>query len=121
MTIRTQSHFLSRVKEGYLPRLIGLLEYKGRQYAGGDADALANFTDPAQVLGHTPAHHLMTLATKQWFVLCAWSNDGSIAEATKREIIQRIFDVLVYMLLLLFMLEGKAKDENDTHLFSQTN
>jgi len=111
--VNTQAEFRAQVREIYVPNILSLISNKGEQYSeDASSPALANFTEPAQVLGHTPAHHLMTLATKQWFVICSWSNDGSAKEAVKREIRQRIYDVIVYMLLLMFMLDGENNDED---------
>lgn len=114
---RTQADFQAAAQDRYLPKVLDLLTHKGEQYSDDHRPALRNFTETAEILGHTPAHHLMTLATKQWFVLCSWSHNGTWYEAVRQEVVQRIMDIIVYMLLLLFMLEGEASEKDTDNIF----
>ena len=106
--IRTEAEFRSAVVSRYIPALLNLATHNGEQYSGGDSPALINFYEGSNLSEDTPEHYLMNLATKQWHVLCNWSLDGTQPAARKREIVQRVMDIITYMLLLLFMIEGKG-------------
>lgn len=102
---RTEKDFRAAVAARYLPTLLALLTDKGEQYAGNADPALINFHQGSKLAAQTPAHYLMSLATKQWCVISDWSIQADPMKVVKRELVQRIFDVCVYMFLLLFMLE----------------
>ena len=107
--VRTETEFRGAVISHYIPSLLKLVAHKGDQYSGGDKPALINFYEGAKLAKDTPQHYLMTQATKQWYVLCDWSKHGNHGEVSKREIVQRLFDIITYMFLLLFMIEENGE------------
>ena len=104
MTINTQADFRAFVHVTILPKLLELVKKKGGQYTGEEASVFLNFEQGAEKLGESKELYLMNLATKQWLVLADWAKHPSAQEAHDREVIQRIYDIITYMMLLLFML-----------------
>jgi len=111
MDDRTQSDFSSEMAERYIPALVRMTAFKGEQYSGGDKPALVNFYEGGKLAKDTPQHYLMSLATKQWGVIATWSKKPSLIDTYHKAVVQRLFDVIVYMFLLLFMIEGEGKVE----------
>jgi hypothetical protein len=105
MTIKTQSEFRAWVITQVIPALLELVRRKGDQYTGEEASVFANFEEGAKLAGDTKEHYLLVQATKQWYVLTDWSKRAGLEEAEKREIKERAFDVITYLLLLLYMVE----------------
>jgi hypothetical protein len=108
---RIEKDFRVTVMSRYIPALLKLSAHKGEQYSGGEQPALINFYEGSDLADDTPQHYLITQATKQWYVLTGWSKDGSVIGARKREVVQRLFDVINYMFLLLFMIEAEGEVE----------
>ncbi len=108
---RSQEEFANAVYYRYLPAVSKLLGYKGDQYAKGNDVALVNFYEGAKLSDDTPSHYLITQATKQWFVISKWSRFGNPLDVINQEVIQRIFDIIVYMLLLIFMIEASGRQK----------
>ena len=107
---RTEIDFRQVVVSRYIPTLLKLLTHKGEQYAGRIEPALINFYEGCELSGQAPAHYLMSLATKQWCVISNWSKtDPDMLRVSRREIVQRLFDICVYMFLLLFMIENRGE------------
>ena len=107
---RNEVEFRSVAMARYLPAMLKLLSHKGEQYAGKSEPALINFYEGSEFSEQTPAHYLISLATKQWHVISNWAaTDPEMKMVTKREVVQRIFDVCIYMMLLLFMIENDQK------------
>lgn len=101
----TQADFVKYVEQSVIPSVLLLLKGKGEQYSP-TGDALRNFKEPAKdVMSLQPAQYLMVLAGKQWFVVNDWSKEFTLQGLVKREIMQRILDIVVYMFLLLFMIK----------------
>lgn len=109
MDTRTEADFHIAANGRYVPAILRLLRHKGGQYAPDQQPALINFYEGSELAKDSPAHYLMVLATKQWQTVCNWSHDGSIVAARKREIAQRIMDVIIYLFLLLFMIEDQGQ------------
>lgn len=106
---RTESDFAAVFEGRYLPALTKLLVHKGIQYSGGDKPALVNFHEGSKLAVDSSHHYLMVQATKQWFVLAEWSKWGRRDEVIRKEIVQRLFDIIVYLFLLLFMIEADGE------------
>ena len=107
---RTEINFRASVVTRYLPALLKLLTHKGEQYAGKTEPALINFYEGCKLSDQTPAHYLMSQATKQWYVISNWSQtDPNMLQVSRREIVQRLFDICVYLFLLLFMIENEGQ------------
>jgi hypothetical protein len=107
---RTEVEFRRVVISRYLPALLKLLTHKGEQYAGKEEPALINFYEGSKLSDQTPAHYLMSQASKQWYVISNWSKtDPEMLSVSRREVVQRLFDVCVYMMLLLFMIENEGQ------------
>jgi hypothetical protein len=98
---------LARFAREQLEPIMSKLEEKGQTY-GGDREALQNFREQGNLLGITPEFDLMVQATKHWHSLVQWSK-GRVK--THRELKERVIDIIVYMLLLLFLLEGREEQE----------
>lgn len=107
---RTEVEFHNRVEQVYIPLLRRLILHKGVQYAPDKKAALNNFYEGAELAKDTPEHYLMVQATKQWYVLSDWAKTESgtarHVAVSRREITQRLLDIVVYMFLLLFMIEA---------------
>lgn len=89
----------------HLEKLVQLHEVASREYASRD-DALANFKRRAKEAGITPFQAWHVLTGKHWDGISAWVRGNR----RQRETIgQRVYDSLVYLLLLLNLIEdGKA-------------
>ena len=111
--MKTQADFRAYVVATVIPALLKTVTYKGTQYTGEDRSTFLNFEEGSKLASTTKEHYLMVQATKQWFVIADWSKDGSLEQANAREVGQRIFDVLVYCLILLFMLAVKEEEHAD--------
>ena len=109
--MKTQSEFRAFVITTVIPKLLELVKRKGDQYTGEEQSCFVNFEEGAKLAGDTKEHYLLVQATKQWFVLTDWSKRAGLEEAEKREIKQRIDDVMVYMLLLTYMLASLGESE----------
>lgn len=92
--------YSSFVVEGMLVKL----RDKGLQYAPGD-DELENFKKGGAISGVSPAHYLMIQATKHWYALIQIAS-GKRGMPDVKEVEERITDVMVYLLLLLYMFKG---------------
>lgn len=110
-TTISEEGFKTQVTQELVPDLLKLLTAKGKQYSDG-TNAFVNFEEGSKLTVDTREHYLMSLATKQWHVISDWSKRGGKNEARAREVEQRIYDVLVYMLLLLAMLKQTDKEES---------
>ena len=109
MTIYMQADFRAFVHVTVLPKLLELVKKKGGQYTGEEASVFLNFEQGAEKLGEPKELYLMNLATKQWLVLADWAKHPSAQEAHDREVVQRLFDVVIYCFLLLFMVVCKEE------------
>lgn len=109
--IRTEAQFRHAVISRYIPALLKLSAHKGEQYIGDQKPALENFYEGSKITGDSPAHYLMSLATKQWYTIINWSMLANVKSVAKREIVQRLFDIIIYLFLLLFMIENDGEVE----------
>jgi hypothetical protein len=110
--MKTQSEFRAFVITTVIPKLLDLVKNKGQQYTGEEASVFLNFEQGGEKLGEPKELYLMNLATKQWLVLADWAKTVRFEDIEKRELFQRIFDIIVYMMLLLFMVHIR-QDEGD--------
>ena len=109
MTVQTQADFRAFVHITVLPKLLELIAYKGKQYTGEAQSCFVNFEEGAKLAQDTSEHYLMVQATKSWYVISDWSKRASREEAGDREIIQRVYDIITYCFILLFMLVCKEE------------
>ena len=109
-TLHTQSDFRAWVMVNAWPKVLDLLQSKGKQYTGESESVFANFEGGSEIAQDTKEHYLFTQASKQWYVVSDWSKRGTLEEAEIREVVQRLLDILVYVLLLLYMLQTKQED-----------
>ena len=109
MTVQTQADFRAFVHVTVLPKLLELIAYKGKQYTGEAQSCFVNFEEGAKLAQDTSEHYLMVQATKSWYVISDWAKHPSAQEAHDREVVQRLFDVVIYCFILLFMLVCKEE------------
>lgn len=98
----TQAEFIDLADEA-VKDVLAMLAKKGKEYAPG-ANAFENMEDGAMMTGLDPKHYLMVLANKQWYVIMQWCR-GRRPNTPPKTIRERVFDVIVYMLLLACMLD----------------
>ena len=110
--MKTQAQFRAYVSIELWPVILDMIKGKGHQYTGEEQSVFTNFEEGAADLNETKEQYLLNLAEKQWRVLADWSKRGTLEEAASREVVQRIFDVIVYMLLLLYMLAVKREEQS---------
>lgn len=107
---RTQHAFQLKVEKSYLPFIMEVLRRKGSQYSGLDKPALINFDEEAEETEKSPESVLFGLAGKHWRALRLWAeaaDNESWSLHFPSDVTERIVDVIVYMLLLLYMLDGR--------------
>lgn len=80
---------------------------KGRDYAGGDDDALANFKDAAKQLGVTSAQVWAVYAHKHWSAIMTYCKEGKV---DSEGIEGRIRDLTLYTLLLQGLVEEAGQE-----------
>ena len=105
--MKTQAQFRAWVAVTIWPKVLDLLQTKGKQYTGESESVFANFEGGSEIAQDTKEHYLFTQASKQWYVVSDWSKRGTLEEAESREVVQRLLDILVYVLLLLYMIWTK--------------
>ena len=88
--------------------IVGINTTKGRDYAGGDEDALANFKAAAEQLGVSPYTIWAVYAHKHWSAVMSFVRAGGQVESEPIE--GRLHDVILYCFLLLGLIED-AKGE----------
>lgn len=83
--------------------LEGLLERKGRQYAGQEDHALANFMEAAKIWDSSIPEEILHYTTKHWVFLIRWARGDTSNMRGKARV--AAWDMIVYMILLLFWLQ----------------
>ena len=81
-------------------------------YNQREEPALENLQVGAALLGLRVPHYTVSLATKQWFVLCRWAA-GRRQNVPLSDITGRIIDLIVYLLLLAFWISVNHGGEHE--------
>lgn len=88
--------------------VLPLLRVKGQEYnAGGDSPAITNFLHGAEIARLSPERVLVTWASKQWGAVVR-STEGGIRDRSALR--SRVVDIIVYLVILLFMMEGPREE-----------
>ncbi len=95
------------LRERTVQSIFGLNDSKGADYAG-DEDALGNFKDAARAIGITPEQVWAVYTHKHISAVMSYCEKGQVES---EPIEGRIHDVMVYCLLLLGLIEDRARQD----------
>ena len=95
----------TKLMQSTFDRLLEINQTKGREYARGDDDALANFKRHAEALGLRPEQVWAVYAGKHWDAIMSYVKEGRTQ--SEETIDGRIHDLMLYALILL----GLVHDE----------
>lgn len=96
----TQQDFQEFVPRYITNQVMPLLQGKGKEYS--NTGAFDNFEQGAEVTGLSPALVLLTYATKHWLAIIKWAKGGTLEQTS---VVERIQDIIIYLLLLAFMVQ----------------
>jgi len=98
-----------QLKEAALAQVEALHSTKGKEYAP-DYDALGHFKEASRESGITPEQAWSVLAGKHWRSIMRYVKQGEIHS---EPIQSRIYDLQLYLLLLLGLVEEKQRVPTD--------
>jgi hypothetical protein len=112
---KVSSAEFNKLRDGTYVQLVQLRDVKGGEYALDD-DVLANFKRNAAALGLEPETVWAVYAGKHWDAIQTFVRDTQTGKERVRSepIIGRVYDLMVYLQLMVAMLEARASSFRGT-------